>query len=148
MRRIVIGLGNPDRGDDAAGRAVARQLRLVLPPEVAVAESDGEATDLLALLDGADAACLIDACTSGAPAGAIRRFDLAAGRLPSAACPVSSHGLGLGDALELARALGRLPPRCLVYAIEAGHFDAGAAMSPAVAQAIGEVARLVRAAIA
>lgn len=139
--RVVLGIGNPERGDDAAGRQVARLLRWRLPEDVEVAEHDGEATALLARLDGAAAAFLIDACTSGAPAGTVRRFDVSAGPLPQAAFGLSTHGFGLAEAVDLARALGQLPPRCVVYAIEGASFAEGAPLSPAVAAAVADVAR-------
>lgn len=147
-RRIVVGIGNPARGDDGAGRAVAQRLRGMLPAGVAVEELDGEATALLAALDGAAAAYLIDACVSGEPAGTIRRFDLAAGRLPPTAAALSSHGIGLAEALELARALGQLPPRCILYAIAGETFETGAELSPAVKEAVGEAACRLRAELA
>jgi hydrogenase maturation protease len=140
-RRIVIGLGNPDRGDDAVGRNVARMLRSVLPQDVVVAEHDGDGTDLLDRFDGVAAAFFVDACASNASAGAVRRFDVGAAPLPRRAFDVSTHGFGLAEAIELARALGRLPPHCIVYAIEGGSFEAGAPLSPAVAAAAVEVVR-------
>lgn len=106
-------------------------------------ELSGEPTALLAVLEGAAAAILIDAASSGAPAGTVRRFDAAAGPLPAAAFTLSSHGIGLGEAIELARALGQLPARCVVFAIEGACFEAGAAVTPAVAAAAAEVARRV-----
>jgi hydrogenase maturation protease len=141
LRRIVLGIGNLDRGDDAAGRRVARLLRWILPEDIEVAEHDGEATALLARFDGAAAAFLVDACTSGAPAGTVRRFDVSAAPLPEAAFGLSTHGFGLAEAVELARALGQLPPRCVVYAIEGASFAGGAPLSPAVAAAVADVAR-------
>jgi hydrogenase maturation protease len=144
-RSIVIGIGNPERGDDAAGRMVARRLRDMLPADVAIAEHDGESTALLALLDGADTAILIDACVSGAPVGTVRRFDASASPLPEAKLSVSTHGLGLGEAVELARALRALPRCCIVYTIESRAFDPGAPLSPAVAAAVGETSERVRA---
>jgi hydrogenase maturation protease len=145
MRRIVVGIGNPQRGDDAAGRAAAQLLSRTLPADVSVEESDGEATSLLAALDGVAAAFLIDACVSGASAGTIHRFDLADGRLPPAVSRVSSHGLGLAEALELARALGQLPARCIVYAIEGRSFEIGAELSRPASEAVGAVVRRLRA---
>ncbi len=137
-QRAVIGIGNPERGDDAAGRAVARMLKDRLQATVAVTEHSGESASLLDLLDGVDEAILIDACVSGATPGTLHRFDVSAAPLPKAKFSLSTHGLGLAEALELARALGRLPPRTIVYAIEAGSFDTGAPLSPAVAAAVGE----------
>jgi hydrogenase maturation protease len=145
--RIVIGIGNPDRGDDAAGREVARLLRGRLPDDVEVAEHYGEATALLARLEGVAAAFLVDACTSGAPTGTVRRFDLAETSLPPAAFGMSSHGLGLAEAMALARALGQLPRRCIVYAIEGECFAIGAPLSPPVSAAAIQVASLVDAEI-
>lgn len=142
-RVVVLCVGNPHRGDDAAGRAVAH----VLGPSLGgaeIVEEEGEATKLLARLDGADAAYIVDACVSGAAPGAIRRFDVNAGPLPHTAFGASTHGFGLAEALELARALGVLPSRCIVYAIDGVTFDVGASMSPAVAAAVKIVADRLR----
>jgi hydrogenase maturation protease len=102
-------------------------------------EHDGEATSLLAELQPLRHAWLIDAAQSGAPAGTIFRIDCSApdATVPSSA--VSSHGFGLAEAIALARTLGALPSRCIVYAIEAEHFTPGAPVSPAVTQAAHQV---------
>jgi len=139
-RRVVIGIGNPDRGDDAAGRAVARRLQGVVRRGVAVLEQGGETTALLAALEDAVEAFLVDACASGATPGTVHRFDAAEMSLPAASFALSSHGIGLAEAVELARALGQLPPRCIVYAIEGQSFDKGAPLSPVVASAVEAVA--------
>jgi hydrogenase maturation protease len=145
---VVIGVGNPDRGDDLAGRAVARRLCGALPAGVRVAESDGEATALIDRFDGAASAYLVDACVSGGAAGTVRRFDVVEAPLPQDLFGVSTHGFGLAQAIELARALGQLPPRCVVYAIEGGSFEAGAPITAPVAGAVSEVAERLRAEIA
>ncbi len=141
---VVIGIGNADRGDDGAGRAVVERLTGKLPQHVAVYRETGEPTALLARLRDADTACLVDACVSGAEPGTVRHFNAAAAPLPQALFDVSTHGFGLAQAIELARALGELPPRCVVYAIEGGTFEPGARMSPAVTAAVEEVAGRLR----
>lgn len=141
----VLGVGNPERGDDAAGRAVARALRGALPAHVALAEADGEATGILAIIDGASTAIIIDTCASGAAAGSIHRFDVSRNPLPADAFAGSTHGFGLHQAIELARVLGQLPPRCVIYAIEGADFETGALLSPPVLAAVAEVASRVRA---
>jgi hydrogenase maturation protease len=143
-RCVVIGVGNPERGDDAVGRRVAQSLRGRLPSGVDLREHDGEATGLLACMDGAAAAYLIDACVSGAPAGTVRRFDVTAAPLPQDAFNLSTHGFGLAEAIELARALEQLPARCVVYAVEARSVVAGAPLSPPVAAAVDDVAGRIR----
>lgn len=141
--RRVIGIGNPDRGDDGAGRAVARWLRGRLQDGVEILEENGEVTALLAAFEGAAAVFLVDACVSASQPGRVRRYDVAAAPLPQEAFALSSHGLGLAEAVELARALGRLPPRCVVYAIEGACFEAGQPLSPAVAAAVDEAGGLL-----
>lgn len=145
---LVLGIGNTERGDDAAGREVARLLRGALPAHVAVEEQEGEATALVARLEGIAAAYLVDASLSGAPPGTIRRFDAAASPLPQHEFGLSTHGFGLASAVELARALGQLPRRCIVYAVEGASFELGAGLSPPVADAVAAVAARLAAEIA
>jgi hydrogenase maturation protease len=142
-RSLVVGIGNADRGDDGAGRAVARRLRAHVSKDVIVLEHDGEATNLVAKLEGVPAAFIVDACRSGAPAGTVHRLDANQAPLPAAQFGLSTHGLGLATAIELARALSQLPRPCIVYAIEGACFESGAGLSPAVAAAIEPLARRI-----
>jgi hydrogenase maturation protease len=113
------------------------------PADVELLRHAGEATTLLDGFAGAEALYLIDAAASGAPPGTVRRFDAGTSALPSGLAEMSSHGFGLAQAIELARALGSLPPRCIVYAIEGARFDAGAALSPAVVRAAATAAERI-----
>ena len=140
---LVIGIGHSDRGDDAAGRIVAQRLRAIAPAGLRIVETDGEAGKLVELFDGADDAVIVDAGLSGAAPGTIHRLDAAAGPMPRPMFTMSSHAIGLVESIELARALGTLPARCLVIAIEAERFDLGAALSPAVSEAIERAVEVV-----
>jgi len=136
---LIIGLGNPDRGDDAAGRAVAARLKARVPRDMRVIECGGEATALLAWLGEADEVILVDAAISGAAPGTVERFEAHQAPLPAARFGMSTHGFGLAEAIELARALGQLPRRCVVYAIEGRSFALGDPLSPDVEAAVGTV---------
>jgi hydrogenase maturation protease len=142
-RVAVIGVGNLDRGDDAAGRQVARRLREAGGGEAEIVDLDGEATSILTALEKAEVAFLIDACISRGPAGAIHRYDLIDGLPAAAHFGLSSHGFGLAEAIELAKTLGQLPTHSVVYAIGGECFDIGAPLSDAVAHAVEEVAMQV-----
>ncbi len=72
---------------------------------------------------------------SGVQAGTIRRFDASRERLPKGAFGVSSHLFGPLEAVETARALGRLPPILIVFGIEGGSYRFGDPLSPAVERA-------------
>lgn len=142
-RLRVIGVGNPFRGDDGAGLAVARSLRGALAG-VEVLEREGEPVGLIEILDGADAVWLVDAVSSGAPSGTVHRLEAAAGKLPRELFRASTHALGLAEAVELARALGRLPETLVVFGIEGARFEAGEGLSREVERAAGQVAAAVR----
>jgi len=134
---VVIGVGNTMRADDAAGVLVARRLRSC--PGVEICEQSGEATALLEALRGRAAALIVDAAAGTRP-GRLHRLDAAAQPLPQGLFGCSTHGFGVAEGIELARALGALPPVCVVYALEGGCFDTGAPMSDAVARALPRLA--------
>jgi hydrogenase maturation protease len=137
---VVIGVGNRLRGDDGAGLEVARLVREQTGPSLRVLESDGEPSGLLEAWEAADLAVVIDTSASGAEAGTVRRFEAAREPLPAGLGASSTHALGLADAVELGRALGRLPPRLTIYTIEGERFEAGTPPGSAVREAIREVA--------
>jgi hydrogenase maturation protease len=117
----VIGIGSPF-GDDRAGLEVARRLAVAPPADTTVWLADRPGVELLEMVDGAAAVILVDAVRSGAPEGTVHDFALDAVPRPPLRS-ASSHGFGVGDVLALARALGRLPPRGRVIAIEAARAD-------------------------
>jgi hydrogenase maturation protease len=139
----VIGIGNAWQGDDAAGLAAARLLRERAPDGVIVLELEGEPVSLVEALEGADEVFLVDAVRSGYEPGTVHRIDATSEPVPATLSAASTHTLGVGEAIELARALGRLPRRVVLYGIEAGSLAAGEELTPAVAQAVGEVAERV-----
>ena len=141
---LVIGVGNSYRGDDGAGIAVARKLAEQRLPGVRVMEMNGEGTSLVEAWKDAPSVLLVDAVSSGAVPGTIHRFDTQAGPLPTGLEHRSSHSFGVAEAVEVARALGRLPPRLVIYGIEGKNFSPGRDLSAEVEGAVEEVAsRLV-----
>ena len=140
----MVCIGNRWRGDDAAGLEVAALLRGTLPEEAEVLEREGEPTGLMDAWEGAETVWLVDAVSSEAQAGAVHRVDASEEKLPARLFRASTHHFGLADAVELARALGRLPPRAIVYGIEGASFGAGAELTPGVAAAVPQVAASIR----
>jgi len=135
MNTVVIGVGNALRGDDGAGVAVAERVRGVA--------CDEEPTRLIEAWEGADAVILVDTVVSGAPPGTLHRFDASMEPIPARALRSSTHAIGLAETIELARALGRLPERVVVYGIEGASFDAGAPLSPEVEAAVSRLAATI-----
>lgn len=137
---LVIGVGTLDAGDDAAGRLVARALA---GRGLRVTESAGVAADILMRMEGASHVIIIDASRSGAPPGTLRRFDADREPIPADLSPTSSHGMGVAEALGLARALGQMPDRVTVWAIEGADFSLGAGVHPAVQAAVADCAERI-----
>ncbi len=94
----VAGLGSP-HGDDALGWRVARAVAARLGTEAVLADG---AARLLPALAAARRALVVDAA-AGLPPGAVREVTPEALRRGA---PLSSHGLGLAEALAAARAAG------------------------------------------
>jgi hydrogenase maturation protease len=141
----LIGVGNELRGDDAVGLAVARALAPELEPQVRVVECEGEPISMLAAWEGCTRAIVVDATDSDALPGVIRRIDANAGPLPATLSRGSStHLLGLAEAIELARVLGRLPEQTIVYGIEGATFATGEPLSEEVADAVERVVASIR----
>jgi hydrogenase maturation protease len=140
LRIRIVGIGT-EFGDDAAGPLVVQSLASgpALPVGVEAIPCD-RPLELLDLLQGIDAAVLVDATRSGRPPGTVH--EPAIDELCEAR-PVSSHGMGVREALAMARALGRAPDRIAIIGIEAGSAT-GARPSPRVRSALEEGAARAR----
>jgi len=123
---------------------VAASLAGTMPAGVELLAREGEPTSLIDAWDGADAVWLVDAVSSGAEVGTVHRLDASESELPTELFHSSTHHVGLAEAVELARALGRLPARVIVYGIEGRSFQVGEELEPAVAAAVEPVAEAVR----
>jgi hydrogenase maturation protease len=146
LQALVIGLGNPDRGDDAVGVEVARQVaaeRL----DIAVLEFD-DPSEAIDAWESDDTVVVADAVCSGGHPGDIHVVDAVTQKLPTGRWSAGgTHALGLAAAVEIARALGRLPRRLVVVGVEAKHFGYGTPMADAVAAAVPAAVDAVLAAI-
>ncbi|WP_414497739.1 hydrogenase maturation protease [Streptomyces sp. CRN 30] len=145
---VIIGVGNEFRHDDGVGWAVLARLAEpeaggALPRGTVLRTCDGDPGRLLGLWEGADLCVVLDAAEGRPPRpGRVHLLTLdRTGPAPSRA--TSSHGLGLGEAVELSRALHRLPGRLVVYAVEGADTSPGIGLSPEVAARVDALARLV-----
>jgi hydrogenase maturation protease len=138
---LILGCGNRQRGDDAAGILVAERLRTL---GIAAEVCAGEPSELMEAWSSADDVMVIDAVVAGAPVGSVHVWD---GRHPPqfATAKRSTHGFGVAEAIELGRALDRLPARLRVYGIEGKNFEVGRAVSPEVQRAVEEVVHRIAA---
>ncbi len=149
MRQLVLGCGNLFAADDAIGLKVIQylkeQLQSELPADTLLIEAGTPGLNLLDFWRAGDRVILVDAVQSGMPVGSVQRFELkdlttrSRGKLVG-----DAHGLGILDALDLARLTGNLPASLIIIGIEIHNeepFQVG--LSPEVEAAIVPAAQAV-----
>lgn len=137
---LVLGLGNPLRGDDGVGpRVVAELERRELPEGVEVLDGGTGGLDLLQIIEGREQVVIVDAAEVDAQGkvlapGQFVRFTPEEARLtglpgdPSPRC-FSFHHAGVAEVLELARALGRPLPRIVIFGVQPKQLGWGEGLS-------------------
>lgn len=132
---LIAGIGSP-HGADRLGWAVIEALQAEVLPVPVKLVACSLPTELTPLLLEAPRAIVIDALLGGGPAGTIHQ--LRTEDLPQAALRLTSHGVGLVDAVLLASALGMPADRLCVLALDVVHHDAS--LDPAwIAGLVGRV---------
>jgi hydrogenase maturation protease len=151
MHTLVLGLGNPLVSDDSVGLRVVTRLRELLAdrPDVTVDEDHWGGLRLMEHMVGFERAIVIDAISTGAPAGTIHLLgthDLATQRSASA------HDVNLPTALAFGRQSGAALPaddQILLVGIEAlDILTFGDQLTPEVEQAIPRAVEVVLEALA
>jgi hydrogenase maturation protease len=126
---LVIGVGNADRGDDAAGLEAARLLEERRAPGLEVRRFNEDGAALLEAFRGVDRVVLLDAVVGTGRPGTVVRVDPAQGLAILPTFHASSHAFGVSQAIELARALHWLPGHLVVFGIEGKSFTPGEPLS-------------------
>ncbi|MDR3636374.1 MAG: hydrogenase maturation protease [Isosphaeraceae bacterium] len=132
---LVIGLGSP-HGDDQAGWALVDRLE---QRGMMSAQRVRDGVELLAALEGHDDVILVDASAPAGEPGRTRAFTWPCGELAEVPL-LSTHGLGLVEALRMAETLGNLPRKVTIIAVESAAALAGTPVSAAVEQALDGLA--------
>ncbi len=126
--RLVIGIGNPSRGDDALGPACIDGLEALAPPRTELLTDFQLQVEYLLDLAGRREVIFVDAAAGG-PAP-FRFAPVAASDRPGC----STHAVPPADVLAAYRRhYGTPPPASHVLAIRGYHFDLGAPLSAAAA---------------
>jgi hydrogenase maturation protease len=140
LGKLVIGIGNEFRGDDAAGLLTAKRIGELKLPGIEIIESGGDIAALLELWKKADLAIAIDAVFSGELPGKIYRFEPITEAIPQKLFSKhSTHDFGLVEAIELSRVLDILPRKLIIYGIVGASFKPGDGLSKEVELAIEKI---------
>ncbi|MEA3338391.1 MAG: hydrogenase maturation protease [Chloroflexota bacterium] len=136
-RMVVIGLGNPLRGDDGVGSRVVEELtHRGLPPGVEVLDGGAIGLGLLDLMEGWERVIIVDAAEMGREPGEFVRFTPADALLASRPDSFSFHHAGLSETLALAEALGRTIPEMVIFGVQPAEVGWGEGLSQAVGAAL------------
>lgn len=123
----LIGTGNLWRGDDGAGIILAEKIRKERLPGMEVILHQGDGASLIPLWEGVDRVILVDAVYSRGTSGRLFRFDLNKEPLPENLFPVSTHALGIPEALCIVKKLHQPFPSCFIlFGVTGERFDWGA----------------------
>lgn len=151
-RNLLIGIGNPLRGDDGVGRLLAEEWEAVVDDKAVDAalrvRSVHQLTpELVADLAGVDRVLFIDAWLSPAAAAAPVLQRLPASAPSSVACgeaALNSHHLTAAQLLTLARSLWNADPEAAMLRIPATDIAHGTRLSVAMELQLPAARRLVR----
>lgn len=142
---ILIGVGNRYRRDDGVGPAIIDSLAARLPASM-LRTSDGEITSLLSCFEDFEEVVIIDAIDDhkgASKSGDIISFDSSADHLEDPGLRASTHAMGVSEAIEMARVLGKLPRRLSIIGIVGADFSNAEGLSDSVQQAADKVSRLL-----
>ncbi len=130
---LIIGLGNPLRGDDGIGVRVIEELKTqTLPSNAQVVDGGTQGLGLVNLMEGWTRVILVDAADVGQAPGQFKRFLLDEAQLLGNSRHLSIHAAGLRDALLLAQALEILPPEVIIFGIQPRQLDWDSNLSPEI----------------
>lgn len=141
---MVVGIGNPDRGDDGVGAEVER---LVEARQLAGVQVSHHREPMLLLSEhlDEDIVVVVDAVVGGAAPGTVTVRDVSDRPFLVSTDTGGTHAMGLGTVVELLRALGRLPERLVVVGVEGVAFETGSGLSMPVRASLEEAADAVAA---
>ncbi len=142
----VIAAGNPFYGDDGVGVAVLEAIRTAgLLPGAELVDIHTDALALLEHLDHGAVNVIVDAAHMGLEPGDVVAFGVDEVRMRIRRDHLSVHGFGLAEAFDIARQLGKLPPRTLIVGVEPQRIEINQGLSPAVAAAVPRVISIIKA---
>lgn len=116
-KTCIIGVGSPFGADRLGWLAIEALRQREIAQDVELLQCR-QPVELSSMMQGYDSVVLLDAMIGGHPLGTV--VPCAWVDIPNAGLGVSSHGFGVGDALQLAQALGHLPRYLCVLGMEVG----------------------------
>ena len=135
MRTLIVGYGNPLRGDDAFGWRVTERLReLVTDGEVEILTLHQLVPELMDALSHADRAIFIDAAAGGSPGEIVERVLAPADTASSFTHQATPEALLTGAQILYGHA-----PEAVMISVAGAEFALGAELSEPVSAQVEQV---------
>jgi hydrogenase maturation protease len=139
-RVLILGYGNPLRGDDGLGWIAAHRLSRLIPDDAVEILGLHQLTPELAEpISTAELVIFIDAAHDAKPG----RWQASPVSAASASSSVFSHQLTPDGLLNYAQAIYRTRPRALTISVSGGSFECGEQLSPGVETALEEAIQYI-----
>jgi hydrogenase maturation protease len=143
----VLGIGSPF-ADDRVGFEVLQQLKKIkqlkpfIPTQLCLEQYDRPGINLLNLLQGCAGVFIVDAIKTKATPGTIHRFQ--DHQIESLYVnTLSSHSIGVVEALALGRELKLLPDSVIIYGVEINNIDYSFESSTIIKDAILSLSKML-----
>lgn len=146
---MVVGIGSRYRSDDGIGLALVDAFAAQIPPDGVISETwaDMDTMSIVhQLLAVRSAVLFVDCATMDLQPGDWRLFRDREARLRAHAPSVTTHGLGLGEGLALARRLGFTQP-VWFFGVEPATVEIGGELSPKVRRLLPALTVALRGAV-
>lgn len=145
---VVIGYGNPQRGDDAIGQALVSRLKALNMPTVEAYSVIRLTPELSGKLAAADFAIFVDACKlDDTTPVRIRRLDACGSEPAGSAIPALGHSCDPGSLLALTYSVYGHCPEAWWVEVSANDFTVEHTLSKlaerGIAQALQEIEGLI-----
>lgn len=132
----VIGVGNRLRGDDAVGPLLIDALSMQPDNELELVDAGSDALGILEFLENRKRVIIVDACTMGRTPGSVVCFDASEADMVLDRDPMSLHGLGLAETLQMGESMQMLPEDLKIIGIEPNSIQFNATLSQPVERAM------------
>lgn len=149
-KALVLGVGNPYRGDDGIGPAIIAAINdQALPPDVVALDGGTPGLELVLTWQGYQRVIVVDAAEMGMNPGQWRRFLLEEAALLGGEETMRGtlHDAGLAEAIALAEALQMLPEELIFYCVQPAYTGWSSALSEPVSSSIPSLCAAISAEI-
>ncbi len=143
MKITVLGIGNILLKDEGVGVRVIEHLKEYnLPKEVELVDGGTATLSLFPIFTETDYLIVIDAVKGKMSPGTTYRLGLN-DLMPTKRASISLHDLGLLEALDMAKKIGKSPKSVVIFGIEPKEMNWGIELSPEINRKLPQIARLV-----